>query len=90
MNNNIFCEKSNSKRKKLSSIRAGNPFKTIRRGLRNKHHKNVLIVHLNINSLRNKFKAVNELMKDTFNIFLLCESKVNFSFPDSQFFIRKD
>ena len=86
MNNNIFSETSNSKRKKLSSTKAKNPFKTIR-GLRIKHPKNVFLGHLNINSLRNKFESVNELIKDTFDIFMLSESKLDSSFPDNQFLI---
>ena len=49
-----------------------------------------------MNFLRNKFESVNELVKDTFDMFLLRESKFDSSFPDSQFsipyyhIIRKD
>ena len=58
MNNNIFSEISNSKRKKFSSTRTKNPFKTTR-DLRSEHPKNVFLGHLNVNSLRNKFESVN-------------------------------
>ena len=57
------------------------------KGLRNKHPKNVFLGHLNINSLRNKFESLNELIKDTFDIFLVSESRLDSSFPDCQFSI---
>ena len=38
--------------------------------------------HLNINSIKNEFESIWELIKDTFNIFLLSESKLDPSFPD--------
>ena len=81
---NIFSEIINCKRKKLSSTKIKNRFKTMR-DLRSKYLKNVFLGHLNINSLRNKFESVNKLIKDTFNIFLLSESKLDSTFPDSQF-----
>ena len=40
-------------------------FKTLR-GLRSKHRKNVFLGHFNVNSSRNKFESLNELIKDTF------------------------
>ena len=42
---------------------------------------------LNINSIKNKFEFVWELIKHTFDIFLLSESKLDSSFPDNQFSI---
>ena len=90
MNNKMFSEINNTKRKKLSLA-----IKTMK-GLRSTHSKSVFLGHLNINFLRNKFESVNELIKDTFDTFLLRESKLDSSFPDSQFsipycrIIRKD
>ena len=52
-----------------------------------KKTKNVFLGHLNINSIKNKFGSVWELIKDTFDIFLLSESKLDSSFPDDQFSI---
>ena len=40
-------------------------FKTLR-GLRSKYPKNVFLGHFNVNSSRNKFESLNELIKDTF------------------------
>ena len=64
--------------------------------MKRKKPKNVFLGHLNINSIKNKFASVWELIKDNFNIFLLSESKLDSSFPDDQFsipgyqIVRKD
>ena len=42
---------------------------------------------LNVNSIRNKFESVSYLIKDNFDIFLISESKLDSSFPNSQFSI---
>ena len=64
--------------------------------MRSRHHKNVFLGYINVNLLGNKFESLNELIKDTFHIFLVSESKLPSSFPDSQFsipgyrIVRKD
>ena len=64
--------------------------------MKRKKPKNIFLGHLNINSIKNKFESVWELIKDTFDIFLLSESKLDSSFPDDQFsipgyqIVRKD
>ena len=67
----------------ISEKKAKETYKTLR-GLRSKHPKNVFLGHLNVNSLRNKFESLNELIKD---IFLWSESKLDSSFSDSQFLV---
>ena len=57
------------------------PFKTIR-VLRSKHSKNVSWGHFNVNSPGNMFDSVNELIRDTFNIFLLSKGTFDSSFSD--------
>ena len=47
--------------------------------------KNLLLSHLNVNSLRNKFEALDLLIKDKFDLFLISESKLDSSFPEPQF-----
>ena len=81
--NDVYRQTSNSEEQFLSEKKAKETFKTLR-GLRSKHPKNVFLGHLNLNSLRNKFKSLNELIKDTFDIFLVSESKFDSSFLDSQ------
>ena len=50
-----------------------------------KNPKNVIIGHLNVNSLRYKFKAVEKLIKGKIDIGLIPETKINESFPNQQF-----
>ena len=64
--------------------------------MKSKKPKNIFLGHLNINSIKNKFESVWELIKDTFDILLVSESKLDSSFPDDQFsipgyrIVRKD
>ena len=61
-------------------------FKNLR-NMKRKKPKHVFLGHLNITSIKNKFDPVWELIKDTFDVFLLSESKLDSSFPDDQFSI---
>ena len=51
---------------------------------RKENYKNLIIGHLNINSVRNKFEMIAEIIKD-FDIFLISESKLDSTFPNAQF-----
>ena len=55
---------------------------------RYKNPKNAVVGHLNVNSLRNKFAAIDELIKNKIDIFLILETKVGESFPNQQFKIN--
>ena len=46
--------------------------------------KNTIIGHLNINSIRNKFGTLDNVVK-AFDIFLISESKLDNTFPINQF-----
>ena len=50
------------------------------------HPKNVIIRHLNINSIRNKFSGFKDLVLKETDICLLSETKIDDSSPNSQFF----
>ena len=52
--------------------------------IRIKNPKHLIIAHLNINSLRNKFDQLKILVQD---ILMVTESKLDDTFPDSQFHI---
>ena len=45
--------------------------------MKRKKPENVFLGYLNINSIKNNFQSVWELIKDTFDIFLLSESKLD-------------
>ena len=47
----------------------------------------IIFAHLNINSVRNKFDQVADLMKGKIGELMTSESKIDDSFHDSQFFI---
>ena len=40
-----------------------------------------------MNSIRNKFESVQEIIQNTFDIFLVCETKIYTFFPNQQFCI---
>ena len=48
---------------------------------------NTIIGHLNINSFRNKFVFLEDIMK-LFDVFLVSESKLDHTFPSNQFRIN--
>ena len=53
---------------------------------RSKNARKLIIAGLNINSLRNKFGPVNEILqKEYIDVFCISESKLDNSFPNSQF-----
>ena len=49
-----------------------------------KYAKNLIIGHLNINSIRNKFLDFKELVLSDTDISLISEAKLEDSFPDQQ------
>ena len=53
--------------------------------LKVKHPDNVSIAYLNINSVRNKLDQLIEYLGNTINILMIAETKLDESFPDSQF-----
>ena len=50
------------------------------------HPKKIIIGHLNINSIRNKFSGFKDLVLKETDICLLSETKIDDSFPNCQFF----
>ena len=60
---------------------------TILNEIRMKFVKNVIIGHLNINALANKSDALNLIIRDKLDILVLCETKLDASFIERQFFL---
>ena len=52
-----------------------------------KNPKNLIMGHLNINSLRNKFDSIKSIISPNFDVFLVSETKLDESFPNNQFSI---
>ena len=42
----------------------------------------LFVGQLNVDSIRNKFETVQEIIQNTFDIFLVCETKIDSSFPN--------
>ena len=61
--------------------------KQILKNIRNSNVNKLTFGHLNINSLRNKFDQLTEMVKGFVDIFLISESKLDDSFPEGQFTI---
>ena len=45
----------------------------------------LVISHLNINSLRNKFDSLKRLVKNSLDVFMISETKLDETFPEGQF-----
>ena len=56
--------------------------------LKNKYTENLILGHLNINSIRNKFDALTYTINNNVDILLLSETKLDESFPSAQFRIK--
>ena len=52
-----------------------------------KNPKNIIFLHLNINSVRNKFKNMSSLISENVEILIVAETKLDSSFPTAQFLI---
>ena len=53
---------------------------------RKQHNKDLLIAHLNINSIQNKFEELTEIIKKiNAHIMIISETKINASYPNAQF-----
>ena len=55
--------------------------------LREKEVDNVIIAHLNINFLQNKFEPLVKLVQERVDILVISETKIDESFPLNQFMI---
>ena len=61
---------------------------TILNEIRKNYVNNVVIGHLNINSLANKFETLKVIIVDKLDILVLVETKLDNSFPEKQFIIE--
>ena len=56
--------------------------------IRVKYKNNIIIGHLNLNSLRNKFEALVSIVSSAIDILVTSETKIDNSFPSNQFNIN--
>ena len=55
--------------------------------IRKNNSERIILGHLNINSIRNKFEMITEFIKGNVDLMLFSETKIDDSFPTSQFLI---
>ena len=55
--------------------------------LRRTYSNKIILAHLNINSIRNKFEMLCEFIQGNLDILLISETKIDESFPSAQFII---
>ena len=53
-----------------------------------KNRNRIIIAHLNINSIRNKFEMLKEVIGNKTDILLISETKLDHRFPLSQFILE--
>ena len=58
------------------------------KNLRLKNLNKVIICHININSLRNKFELLTEMVRDKVDLLMISETKLDSSFPNAQFYMK--
>ena len=83
--------KVNSSSKSFSdsdNVRAKGKAFTSTKSIKAKQPKNLFFGHLNVNSIRNKFVSIQELIKITVDIFLISETRIDDSFTNAQFKIE--
>ena len=56
--------------------------------LRNQNPHKIIIGHLNINSIRNKFESLVTFVGNNLDILMISETKIDDTFPESQFLIE--
>ena len=78
--NHLRVNKTTSRNK----INSGNSYSQVQH-YRLKNPKNVILGHLNVNSLKNKIEAVKKLIRNNIEISLFSETKLDEVFPNQQF-----
>ena len=58
--------------------------KSVLKRLRSNHPQLIIIGHLNINSIRNKFDIMKPMLMHDLDIFMVTETKLDYYFPVSQ------
>ena len=71
----------------INTVTTNDDFKTKLKDIRITNLNRIVISHININSIRNKFKLLAEAVMGNVDILMVTETKIDKSFPTSQFII---
>ena len=58
------------------------------KNIRVKYSNKIIMGHLNVNSIRNKFELLSSLIGGKIDILMISEIKLDATFPTNQFFIQ--
>ena len=87
----LNSERENHAKETLESILSNNDLTSPEDQLHNLRLKNpnrLIFAHLNINSLRNKFDLLANIVKDKIEILMIYKTKLDSSFPKGQFHLH--
>ena len=71
----------------INTVTTNNDFKTKLKDIRITNLNRIVISHININSIRNKFELLAEAIMGNVDILMVTETKIDETFPTSQFII---
>ena len=71
----------------INTVTTNDDFKLKLKDIRITHLNRIVISHININSIRNKFELLAEAVLGNLGILMVIETKIDESFPTSQFII---
>ena len=69
----------------ITIVTTGDDFETKLKDVRIKSLNRIIISHININSIRNKFELFAEAVMGNVDILMVTETKIGEPFPTSQF-----
>ena len=84
---NLECVECSNTSNNYDESDSENPSKVLRE-IRRKNINRVVIGHININFLEGKFDALKLLIEDKVDVLVVTETKIDDSYPTSQFEIR--
>ena len=67
---------------------AGEDFSITLKKIRIKNLHRIIIAHININSIRNKFDFLFDAISENIDVLLISETKLDSSFPKAQFYVK--
>ena len=71
-----------------TSNEVNNRNNNVLKNLRLKNSNKVIIGHININSLGNKFELLTEMVQDKVDLLMISETNLDSSFPNAQFYMK--
>ena len=84
----LSCLSGSTTRNTVTPYKYSVDTKLFLKDLRASYLNNIIKGHLNINSLRNKFEIFSSVIADTFDIFMLSETKLKDTFTSAQFSVN--